>query len=121
MPFLLRILAIPVIWLIVRRQRASRTATLREIEKLGWNDRLSMTWRLVKDDRVPFYARPLVLFPALYMLSPIDLLPDFIPVIGKLDDAFVVSTAYSMLSALVPESLLQEHLQATRSPKAATP
>jgi uncharacterized membrane protein YkvA (DUF1232 family) len=80
---------------------------------LGWDNRLSLTWRLAKDKRVPLYARPLAVLPAVYMMSPIDVFPDFIPVIGKLDDAFVVSTAYSLLSRLVPDSLLQEHLRAT--------
>jgi uncharacterized membrane protein YkvA (DUF1232 family) len=121
MALLLRLLAIPIIWLIVTRQRSTRSPTVAEIEKLGWNDRLSLTWRLARDRRVPIYARPLALLPALYMLSPIDVLPDFIPIVGKLDDAFVVSTAYSVLSWLVPDSLLREHLQATRERRPQPP
>jgi uncharacterized membrane protein YkvA (DUF1232 family) len=122
MALLLRLLAVPLIWLIVRKQRSTLSPTVAEIEKLGWNDRLSLTWRLARDRRIPFYARPFAVLPALYMLSPIDVLPDFIPVIGRLDDAFVVSMAYSVLSWLVPESLLREHLLATqqrRPPPAA--
>jgi uncharacterized membrane protein YkvA (DUF1232 family) len=111
---LLRLLAIPLVWLFVRRERRARSQTLKDIDALGWSDRLSLTWRLVRDGRVPFYARPIALLPALYMMSPIDVLPDFIPVIGKLDDAFVVSTAYFFLGRLVPEHLLQEHLEGTR-------
>ena len=114
MIILLRLLAIPIVWLIVRRQRATRNETVAAIESLGWNDRLSLTWRLARDSRVPLFARPLALLPALYMMSPIDVLPDFIPVVGKLDDTLVVSTAYALLSRLVPESLLREHLEATR-------
>jgi uncharacterized membrane protein YkvA (DUF1232 family) len=121
MALLLRLLAIPIIWLIVTRQRSTRSPTVAEIEKLGWNYRLSLTWRLARDRRVPIYARPLALLPALYMLSPIDVLPDFIPIVGKLDDAFVVSTAYSVLSWLVPDSLLREHLQATRERRPQPP
>jgi uncharacterized membrane protein YkvA (DUF1232 family) len=44
------------------------------------------------------------------MASPIDLLPDFIPVIGKLDDKLVASTAYAVLARFVPPAVLREHV-----------
>jgi uncharacterized membrane protein YkvA (DUF1232 family) len=110
MPILLRFLAVPVIWFIVRRQRASRSAVIDEIEKLSLNQRLKLTWNLAKDERVPLLIRPLLILPAAYMASPIDVLPDFIPIVGKLDDAFVASTAYLLLARFVPPAVLREHV-----------
>jgi uncharacterized membrane protein YkvA (DUF1232 family) len=62
----------------------------------------------VRDSRTPFYAK-LVAFSALvYLVSPIDLIPDFIPVAGYLDDLVIVPlllhTAYAFLPAEVKES-----------------
>ncbi len=110
MPLLLRFLAIPVIWMIVRRQRSSRAPVIDEIEKLNFSRRLKLTWSLARDERVPIYVRPLLLLPALYLASPIDVIPDFVPVVGKLDDAFVASTAYSLLVRFVPPAVLREHV-----------
>lgn len=110
MPIVLRFLAVPVIWWILRRQRASRSAVIGEIEKLSMNQRLKLTWSLAKDDRVPFLVRPLLLIPAAYMASPIDLIPDFIPGVGRLDDAFVASTSYSLLARFVSPAVLREHV-----------
>ncbi len=43
-----------------------------------------------RDPRVPWYAKALALFVAAYALSPIDLIPDFVPVLGYLDDAILL-------------------------------
>ena len=112
MAWLLRIAAIPILMFIVRRQRRSRPAIIADIEKLNWSRRLKLTWALVKDKRVPLLVRPMLLVPAAYMASPIDLLPDFIPGIGKLDDKFVSSTAYSLLARFIPPDILREHVDA---------
>lgn len=81
-----------------------------EIEKLSHSRRLKLTWSLLRDERVPLYVRPLLLLPGLYMASPIDVLPDFIPVVGKLDDEFVALAAYSLLVRFVSPDLLREHV-----------
>jgi len=109
-PWLLRLLAIPVIWLVMRRQRRSRVAIIDDIEKLGMQQRLRLTLALARDKRVPVLVRPLLLLPAAYMASPIDLLPDFIPVIGRMDDKFVASTTYALLARFVAPDVLREHV-----------
>ena len=112
MAWLLRIAAIPVLMFIVGRQRRTRPAIINDIEKLNWSRRLKLTWALARDKRVPLLVRPMLLVPAAYMASPIDLLPDFIPGIGKLDDKFVSSTAYSLLARFIPPDILREHVDA---------
>lgn len=46
-----------------------------------------------RDPRVPWYAKAVVAMVAAYALSPIDLIPDFVPVLGNLDDLLIVALA----------------------------
>src|SRR6187431_97963 len=62
-----------------------------------------------RDPRVPWYAKALALAVAGYALSPIDLIPDFIPVIGYLDDIIIVPAGIAFVRKLIPESLFAEH------------
>ena len=111
MPWLLRLLAIPVALVVLRAQgRSQAGALIKDIEKLSTNQRLKLTWALVQDNRVPLFVRPLLVLPAVYIASPIDLVPDFIPVIGRIDDRFVSSTTYSLLARFVPPTVLREHI-----------
>jgi uncharacterized membrane protein YkvA (DUF1232 family) len=100
---------------IMRRQKRTRPALIADIEKLDMSRRLKLTWALARDKRVPLFVRPLLLLPAAYIASPIDLLPDFIPVIGKLDDKFVASTTYALLARFVPPGGLREHVERAAS------
>ena len=62
-----------------------------------------------RDPRVPWYAKALALFVAGYALSPIDLIPDFIPVIGLLDDAIIVPLGILIVIKLIPSEIVEEH------------
>ncbi|MEA2825889.1 MAG: hypothetical protein QOG43_328 [Actinomycetota bacterium] len=64
--------------------------------------------RLRKDPRVPLRAKLVVGFAALWVLSPIDLLPEFLPVIGPLDDVVVVALALRYAARRVPREILFE-------------
>ncbi len=61
-----------------------------------------------RDPRVPWLARMLAIAVAGYALSPIDLIPDFIPVIGYLDDLIIVPLGIWLVIALVPEEVMRE-------------
>ncbi len=61
-----------------------------------------------KDPRVPWYAKALVGFVVAYALSPIDLIPDFIPLIGLLDDMVVVPLGIVAARRMVPPAILAE-------------
>ena len=50
-----------------------------------------------RDPRVPWYAKALAIFIAGYALSPIDLIPDFIPLVGYVDDAAVIAACLAMV------------------------
>lgn len=65
----------------------------------------------LKDPRTPWYAKALVGLVVFYALSPIDLIPDFIPMIGQLDDLIVVPLGLKLASKLVPKPLMEEYTQ----------
>lgn len=62
-----------------------------------------------RDPRVPWYAKAVALAVAAYALSPIDLIPDFIPVIGYLDDLLIVPLGILLAVRLIPADILAEH------------
>jgi uncharacterized membrane protein YkvA (DUF1232 family) len=64
--------------------------------------------RLRKDPRVPRRAKLAVGFAALWVLSPIDLIPEFIPVIGPLDDIVIVALALRYAGRSIPRDVLLE-------------
>jgi uncharacterized membrane protein YkvA (DUF1232 family) len=61
-----------------------------------------------RDPRTPWYAKALAALVAAYALSPIDLIPDFIPVLGYLDDLLIVPTGIWIAVRLVPAALMEE-------------
>jgi uncharacterized membrane protein YkvA (DUF1232 family) len=62
-----------------------------------------------RDPRVPWYAKFLALAVAGYALSPIDLIPDFIPVVGYLDDLIIVPLGIWLVVWLIPEEIMVEY------------
>src|ERR1700684_4017135 len=62
-----------------------------------------------RDPRVPWYARVLAIAVAGYALSPIDLIPDFIPVLGYLDDLIIVPLGIWLVVSLIPEQAMAEY------------
>ena len=64
--------------------------------------------RLRRDPRVPRRAKIAVAFAGLWVLSPIDLIPEFLPVIGPLDDVVVVALALRYAARQVPRAALEE-------------
>jgi uncharacterized membrane protein YkvA (DUF1232 family) len=79
-------------------------------------------WLAARDPRVPWYAKAVAGMVAAYALSPIDLIPDFIPVIGYLDDLIVVPLGIVLAVRLVPADLMEEfRTEATRRVRPASP
>jgi len=64
--------------------------------------------RLCRDPRVPLSAKIALAIAALWVLSPIDLIPEFLPVIGPLDDIVVVALAVRFAARRVPRAVLLE-------------
>jgi uncharacterized membrane protein YkvA (DUF1232 family) len=62
-----------------------------------------------RDPRMPRPVKLLAIAVAGYALSPIDLIPDFIPVLGVLDDLIIVPLGIGLAIALIPEDLMREY------------
>lgn len=82
-------------------------------------DRIRAEIRVVRlvlgDPRTPRLARILLGGGVAYALSPIDLIPDFIPVVGHLDDVVVVPLLLALGLALVPAEVIREHRRTVES------
>jgi uncharacterized membrane protein YkvA (DUF1232 family) len=66
-------------------------------------------WLCARDPRTPWHARAFGLLVTAYALSPIDLIPDFIPVLGLLDDAILVPAGIWLFVKMVPSKVFEEH------------
>ena len=64
---------------------------------------------VARDPRTPWYVKALAMAVAGYALSPIDLIPDFIPVIGYLDDLVIVPLGLIIVVRLVPAEIMAKH------------
>ena len=77
-----------------------------------------------RDPRTPVLVRALAVFVAAYALSPIDLIPDFIPVIGYLDDLVLIPLGLALVVRLTPPEVLEsaraKAQQAARRPVSYT-
>jgi uncharacterized membrane protein YkvA (DUF1232 family) len=81
----------------------------------GWRDRARALKRevlvlyfAVRDPRTPLAAKIVAGLVVAYALSPIDLIPDFIPVLGYLDDLILVPLGIALCLRLIPEPILVE-------------
>jgi uncharacterized membrane protein YkvA (DUF1232 family) len=71
-----------------------------------------LIWKVLKDRRTPLYLKAFPFLVGLYLLSPFDLVPAFIPVLGQLDDAGLLLLAMKGFIRLAPQELVAEHTQA---------
>ena len=62
-----------------------------------------------RDPRVPWYAKAPAVCIAAYALSPTDLIPDFIPVLGYLDEVILLPLAVLLAVKLIPPPIMAEH------------
>jgi len=70
-----------------------------------------------KDPRMPWYVKLIAALVVGYLFSPIDLIPDFIPVLGYMDDLVIVPLGLLLVVKLIPEDVLAEHREAARARK----
>ncbi|MFA4945677.1 MAG: DUF1232 domain-containing protein [Lentisphaeria bacterium] len=74
----------------------------------------------LRDPRTPWLPRLLLILALAYLASPIDLLPDFIPVLGQLDDLLLVPALVWLALRLIPAAVLADCRQRAGLPPAAT-
>src|SRR6185312_5360356 len=67
-----------------------------------WNE-LMLLWRAFRAPETPLWLKALMLLVPGYLLFPLDIIPDFIPIVGWLDDAVIIPLLVSLLVRLVPQ------------------
>ena len=97
------------------RRDGARSALGKRVMALPWRAKAALLWRLLKDRRVPWWAKALLPALLLYLAMPVDLIPDFIPVLGHLDDLLVVLLVVAVLLRAVPPEATEEHLSSLES------
>jgi uncharacterized membrane protein YkvA (DUF1232 family) len=74
-----------------------------------WIDQFIITWRLLKDPRVPWTAKLVPVLLVVYIASPLDLIPDFLPVIGQIDDVAILLLGMQLFERVSPAHIVEEH------------
>lgn len=92
----------------VKQERKRARGVLREALWLIPN-LLKLLYRLFKDKRVPTTEKALLLGAIIYVISPLDLIPDVIPFIGEVDDLYLVALTVIRLLNYAPASVIREH------------
>jgi len=86
--------------------------TNRVEELKSWAKKLKSNLNLLisafKHKKTPWYAKVIIFLTVAYAFSPIDLIPDFIPVLGYLDDLLIVPAGISLSIKLIPKEVLDE-------------
>ena len=68
-----------------------------------------LTWRLARDPRTPLRAKLILGAGVLFVISPINWIPNFVPVLGQIEDVALLSLAMELFLRNVPEYLKAEH------------
>ncbi|MEW5717931.1 MAG: DUF1232 domain-containing protein [Chloroflexota bacterium] len=73
---------------------------------------LRLVWRLLNDARVSGFPKLIIPAAILYVLSPIDLMPDLVLGLGQLDDLGIVALAIALFIEVCPRAIVEEHRRA---------
>jgi uncharacterized membrane protein YkvA (DUF1232 family) len=68
-----------------------------------------LTIRMLNDPRVSYATKAIPLVVLLYVLSPVDLIPDMIPLVGLIDDVAILLAGMRLFEAFVPDYIVYEH------------
>lgn len=72
---------------------------------------IRLGWKLLRDRRVPWVLKIIPVISLAYLLFPLDLLRDFIPVMGLADDLILLVVGFLLLKNLAPRHVVEEHSQ----------
>lgn len=70
---------------------------------------VQLTWRLLRDNRIPLWKKFIPFLGVLYVVMPIDIIPDFLVVVGQLDDLGIMIFAMRMFEKAIDPMIVEEH------------
>ncbi len=97
-------------FVLVKKASARTKALASRVQKLPWPARLRLVVALTRDERIPRAVRLIPPLLVLYLAMPIDLVPDFIPVLGQLDDVLVAIVAVGLIVKFAPMDVIESHI-----------
>ena len=110
-----------VFWRVLR---SDERKLVKRVAKLAFFDKISLAGALFRDHRIPWAPRVIALGLVLYLAMPLDIIPDFIPVLGYLDDILIVGIGAVLLLRSIPRSIIEEHVgryEEKRAPSTKAP
>lgn len=108
---LLVVLLVAALYLVVRSTRRGR-----RFLGLSLQGKIAFAKALARDPEIPAYAKGIIAVAIAYLALPFDLIPDFIPVLGQLDDVLFVGIAIALIIMLVPGDRFDAALDAADPP-----
>lgn len=99
-------------WYVWRKATAQTKALASRLQRLPWRSKLQLALAIMSDPEVPVRARILPPLLILYLSMPIDLIPDFLPVIGQIDDVLVLAVGLGLMLHSVPVRVLEARISA---------
>lgn len=97
-------------WIMWRRATREERRLIKRVTKLRLTSKLRLAGRLATDERIPLVVRAIMPVLVLYLALPIDLIPDFIPVLGLLDDVLVLVVGLNLLLRFAPRPVIESQL-----------
>ena len=97
-------------WLMWRRAENEDRRLVKRITRLPFRAKLRLALAMARDRRVPLAVRGIPPGLILYLSVPIDLIPDFIPVLGHVDDVIILVIGIGLLLRFTPRAVLDEHV-----------
>jgi uncharacterized membrane protein YkvA (DUF1232 family) len=98
-------------WLTWRYGEPDERKLIKRIAALPLRSKLRLALALMRDRRIPLAVRAIPPGLVLYLLMPVDLIPDFIPVVGYLDDLLILLVGIGLLMRITPRHVLDEQLR----------
>ena len=93
-----------------RIQTSEEKKLARRIGRLPFGEKLALGWALFRDARIGIAPKVIALLLVLYLAMPLDLIPDFIPVVGHVDDLLIVMIGGALLLRSIPRYVIEEHV-----------
>ena len=107
--FLALIVVAAFVWW--RLQTSDEKKLARRIAKLRFSDKLSLAADIFRDPRVSIVPSLIAVALIAYLAMPIDIIPDFIPVLGYADDLLILVIGAGLLLRSIPPHVLEEHVR----------
>lgn len=108
------------LWISWRTASEDDRALMRRVRRLPVRRQIRLAAALARDRRIPLRVRSIPPLVLLYLASPIDIIPDFIPVIGQLDDLLVLVIGARLLLRFAPRAVVEERLAVLEQEAPAT-